>query len=404
MALAVGGHTIIPTHEFIRGKKRKMKLFDVYPLYNLKPVRGEGNYVYDEKGEAYLDLYGGHAVISIGHAHPHYIAKITKQLHALGFYSNSIVNDLQTELAQKLGALSGCDSYNLFLCNSGAEANENALKMASFHNGRTKVMAFKKSFHGRTSAAVNVTDSPYIQAPINKTFPVDFLPWNDLDAVAKSISKGDVAAVIIEGIQGVGGIYVPNPHFLQELQALCHKHDTVLILDEVQSGYGRSGRFFAFQHVPEIEPDLITMAKGMGNGFPVGGVLVHPKFKAKHGMLGTTFGGSHLACAASIAVLEVLYQEKLIQNAAEVGNYLLDELAKVELIKEIRGEGLMVGMEFDFNTAELRKNLLFDEKVFVGSSSNPNVIRLLPALCLGIKEVDLFTEKLDQALNKLELE
>lgn len=381
-----------------------MKLFDVYPLYNLKPVKGQGNYVYDEKGQAYLDLYGGHAVISIGHAHPHYVAKLTEQLNSLGFYSNSIQNDLQIELAQKLGALSGCDQYNLFLCNSGAEANENALKMASFHNGRTKVLAFKKGFHGRTSAAVNVTDSPYIQAPINKTFPVELVAWNDLEAVQKSLSKGDVAAVIIEGIQGIGGIYVPDPHLLQEMQALCHKHDTVLILDEIQSGYGRSGEFFAFQHVPGIEPDLITIAKGMGNGFPVGGVLIHPKFQAKHGMLGTTFGGSHLACAASIAVLEVMYLERLVQNAAEVGTYLLDELAKVELIKEIRGEGLMVGMEFDFNTTELRKSLLFDEKVFVGSSSNPNVIRLLPALCLGIKEVDLFMEKLDQALNKLELE
>ncbi|HOY20025.1 MAG TPA: aminotransferase class III-fold pyridoxal phosphate-dependent enzyme [Haliscomenobacter sp.] len=381
-----------------------MKLFDVYPLYNLKPVRGQGNYVYDEKGQAYLDLYGGHAVISIGHAHPHYVAKLTNQLQSLGFYSNSIQNDLQIELAQKLGALSGCDQYNLFLCNSGAEANENALKMASFHNGRTRVLAFKKGFHGRTSAAVNVTDSAYIQAPINKGFPVDLIAWDDLDAAKKILSQGDVAAVIIEGIQGIGGIYVPNPHFLQELQDLCRLHNTMLILDEIQSGYGRSGCFFAFQHVPGIEPDLITIAKGMGNGFPVGGLLIHPKFKAKHGMLGTTFGGSHLACAASIAVLDVMYQERLVQNAAEVGSYLLDELAKVELIKEIRGEGLMVGMEFDFNTTELRKNLLFDEKVFVGSSSNPNVIRLLPALCLGIKEVDIFMEKLDQALNKLELE
>ncbi|AEE52039.1 aspartate aminotransferase family protein [Haliscomenobacter hydrossis] len=381
-----------------------MKLFDVYPLYNLKPVRGQGNYVYDEKGQAYLDLYGGHAVISIGHAHPHYVAKLTNQLQSLGFYSNSIQNELQIELAQKLGALSGCDQYNLFLCNSGAEANENALKMASFHNGRTRVLAFKKGFHGRTSAAVNVTDSPYIQAPINKGFPVDLIAWDDLDAAKKILAKGDVAAVIIEGIQGIGGIYVPDPHFLQELQDLCRLHNTMLILDEIQSGYGRSGCFFAFQHVPGIEPDLITIAKGMGNGFPVGGLLIHPKFKAKHGMLGTTFGGSHLACAASIAVLDVMYQERLVQNAAEVGSYLLDELAKVELIKEIRGEGLMVGMEFDFNTTELRKNLLFDEKVFVGSSSNPNVIRLLPALCLGIKEVDIFMEKLDQALNKLELE
>ena len=388
----------------IWAKATSMKLFDVYPLYNLKPVKGQGNYVYDEKGQAYLDLYGGHAVISIGHAHPHYVAKLTEQLNTLGFYSNSIQNDLQIELAQKLGALSGCDQYNLFLCNSGAEANENALKMASFHNGRTKVLAFKKGFHGRTSAAVNVTDSPYIQAPINKTFPVELVAWNDLEAVQKSLSKGDVAAVIIEGIQGIGGIHVPDPHLLQEMQALCRQYDTVLILDEIQSGYGRSGCFFAFQHVPGIEPDLITIAKGMGNGFPVGGLLLHPKFQAKHGLLGTTFGGSHLACAASIAVLEVMYQERLVQNAAEVGSYLLDELAKVELIKEIRGEGLMVGMEFDFNTAELRKSLLFDEKVFVGSSSNPNVIRLLPALCLGIKEVDLFMEKLDQVLNKLELE
>jgi acetylornithine aminotransferase len=340
-------------------------------------------------------------VISIGHAHPHYIAKITEQLQTLGFYSNSILNDLQTELAQKLGALSGCDHYALFLCNSGAEANENALKMASFYNGRSKVLAFKKGFHGRTSAAVNVTDSKYIQAPINKGFIVDLVTWNDLDAVQKSLSQGDVAAVIIEGIQGIGGIYVPDPEFLLQLQSLCQQYNTVLILDEIQSGYGRSGRFFSYQHVPGVEPDLITVAKGMGNGFPIGGLLVHPKFEAKHGLLGTTFGGNHLACAAGIAVLDVLYQEKLIQNAATIGNYLMDELANVELIQEIRGEGLMIGLEFDFNTADLRKNLLFDEKVFVGSSSNPNIVRLLPALCLGTKEVDVFVEKLDNALNKL---
>ncbi len=375
-----------------------MELFDVYPLYELKPVRGEGNYVFDDKDQAYLDLYGGHAVISIGHSHPHYVQKVSEQVAKLGFYSNSVLNDLQTELANKLGALSGCDHYRLFLCNSGAEANENALKMASFYNGRSKVVAFKKSFHGRTSAAVNVTDSPYIQAAINRTFQVDYLPLNDLETLEKSLAKEDVSAVIVEGIQGVGGIYVADPEFLLATQALCKKYNTVLILDEIQSGYGRSGRFFAFQYAPGLEPDLISIAKGMGNGFPIGGLLLHPKFEAKHGLLGTTFGGNHLACAAGIAVLDVLYQDQLVQNAAEVGAYLIDELSQMEHVQEVRGEGLMIGIEFGFNTAKLRKSLLFEQKVFVGSASNANVVRLLPALSLGQKEADLFLEKLDHAL------
>jgi acetylornithine aminotransferase len=378
-----------------------MQLFDVYPLYDLKPVRGKGNYVYDEQGQAYLDLYGGHAVISIGHSHPHYVQKMTAQLEQLAFYSNSVQNDLQIELAQKLGELSGMDDYHLFLINSGAEANENALKLASFHNGRTRVIAFDRAFHGRTSAAVNVTHNPSIQAPLNKTFPTAFLPWNDVDTACAEINKGDVAAVIIEGIQGVGGIYVPDPEFLLAIQEACRKNDTVLILDEIQSGYGRSGRFFAFQHTPGLQPDLVSVAKGMGNGFPIGGILIHPKFVAKHGLLGTTFGGSHLACAAGIAVLDVLKQEKLIDNAANMGALLQKELLNhFPDIKEIRGQGLMIGMEFDFNTATLRKKLLFDEKVFTGSAGNPNVMRLLPALSLGVEEVTLFLEKLEKALIK----
>jgi acetylornithine aminotransferase len=378
-----------------------MQLFDVYPLYDLNPVRGLGNYVYDEQGEAYLDLYGGHAVISIGHSHPHYVQKMTDQLGKLAFYSNSVQNDLQLELAQKLGALSGCDDYRLFLINSGAEANENALKLASFFNGRTKIIAFDRAFHGRTSAAVNVTHNPSIQAPINKTFATAFLPWNDLEAVRTELNKGDVAAVIIEGIQGVGGIYVPDPEFLLGIQEACRQTNTVFILDEIQSGYGRSGRFFAFQHTPGLEPDLISIAKGMGNGFPIGGILIHPKFTAKHGLLGTTFGGSHLACAAGIAVLDVLQQEKLIENAANMGALLHRELTShfPEII-EVRGEGLMLGLQFDFNTADLRKKLLFEGKVFTGSAGHPNVMRLLPALSLGSEEVAIFLERLEKTLAK----
>lgn len=374
-----------------------MKLFDVYPLYDINPVKGKGCYVYDEQGTAYLDLYGGHAVISIGHGHPHYIKRVTEQLEALPFYSNSVQNRVQEALAEKLGEVSGCNEYNLFLINSGAEANENALKVASFYNNRTKVIAFKKSFHGRTSAAVNITDNENIKAPINKRYEAEFHEWNDLESVKASLSKGDVSAVIIEGIQGIGGIYVPDTAFLKELQTLCAAYNTVFILDEIQSGYGRSGKFFAFQYT-DIQPDLITVAKGMGNGFPIGGVLIHPKFQAKYGMLGTTFGGNHLACAAGLAVLEVMEKENLIENASNVGNYLLKELNNFDGVREVRGQGLMIGVEFDFPTGDLRKHLLFKEHVFVGSASNANVIRLLPPLSLSKAEADLFLEKLEQSL------
>lgn len=374
-----------------------MQLFDVYPLYDLEPVRAEGHYVYDAQGNAYLDLYGGHAVISIGHSHPHYIKTISEQLKRIGFYSNSIQNPLQQELADKLGLLSNCEEYQLFLCNSGAEANENALKMASFHNGRTKVIAFKKAFHGRTSVAVNATDNDKIKAPINRTYATEFHEWNDLESVSKSLANGDVCAVIIEGIQGIGGIHIPDPEFLEAVADLCKKHDTVLILDEIQSGYGRSGKFFAYQYT-QVEPDLITMAKGMGNGFPIGGLLIHPRFKASYGLLGTTFGGNHLACAAAIAVLDVIKEEQLVANAAQIGNYLMEQLSTIEEATEVRGQGLMIGLEFSTPVGPLRKQLLFEHKVFTGSSSDSNVLRLLPALSLGKAEADLFIQELKAAL------
>ncbi len=377
-----------------------MNLFDVYPLYDICPVKGLGSYVWDEKGTKYLDFYGGHAVISIGHSHPHYITKITGQLHALAFYSNSIVNPLQSQLADLLGELSGCQDYQLFLCNSGAEANENALKMASFENGRKKIIAFKKAFHGRTSAAVNVTDSKGIQAPINSTFEVVYLPLNDFDALEKAFLHTDIAAVIIEGIQGIGGIHIPEKAFLQKISTLCQGSNTVLILDEIQSGYGRSGSFFAFQKAG-IQPDIISMAKGMGNGFPIGGILLHPRFKAKHGLLGTTFGGSHLACAAGIAVLEVIRDEKLMEHAAEAGRYLLNELKTSALpgVVDVRGEGLMIGIEFDYNTATLRKKLLIDKHIFTGSSSDPNTIRLLPSLTVSNSEIEQLLSGLKSVLH-----
>jgi acetylornithine aminotransferase len=374
-----------------------MNLFNVYPLFDIEIAKGIGCRTYDNQGIEYLDLYGGHAVISIGHSHPFYVQKMTQQLEKLVFYSNSVQNKLQVKLAEKLGKLSGYEDYSLFLVNSGAEANENALKLASFHNGRTKVIAFDKSFHGRTSAAVRVTDNKKIVAPINEGFEVDFIKLNDIDSVHKSLKNNDVCAVIIEGIQGIGGIRIPEPEFLQQLSIACKETGTVLILDEIQSGYGRSGKFFAHQYA-DIRPDLITVAKGMGNGFPVGGVLISPMFEASHGMLGTTFGGSHLACTASIAVLDILKAEHLIENAEKTGKYLLNELKKLPQIKEVRGLGLMIGIEFEQPVKEIRNQLLFDKHIFTGATGT-NIIRLLPPLCLTISDANLFLENFKEVLN-----
>lgn len=368
-----------------------MNLFNVYPLFDIEITKGVGCRTYDNQGIEYLDLYGGHAVISIGHSHPYYVQKLTEQTEKLVFYSNSVINKLQEELADKLGKISGYDDYSLFLINSGAEANENALKLASFHNGRSKVIAFSKSFHGRTSAAVRVTNNPKIVAPINEGFDVEFFALNDIEPVRESLNKGDVCAVIIEGVQGVGGIQVPDAEFLRELSSACKVNGTILILDEVQSGYGRSGKFFAHQHAG-IRPDLITVAKGMGNGFPIGGVLISPVFEASHGLLGTTFGGSHLACTAAIAVLDVMKAEHLVENAQKTGDYLLEELRKLPQIKEVRGLGLMIGIEFEESVKELRTKLLFEKKIFTGVSGT-NTIRLLPPLCLSKSDADFFLEQ-----------
>ena len=373
-----------------------MKLFDVYPLFDLEIVAGKGCYTYDTQGTEYLDLYGGHAVISIGHSHPCYVKRITEQAQKLVFYSNSVINSLQQQLADKLGALSGYDDYALFLINSGAEANENALKLASFHTGKKKVIAFAHSFHGRTSAAVKVTDNPRIVAPINDTFEVAFLPLNDMTRVEQEMAAGNVCAVIIEGIQGVGGIQVPDAQFLRDLREACTRHGVVLIVDEVQSGYGRTGKFFAHQHAG-IRPDLITVAKGMGNGFPIGGVLISPQFTPVYGMLGTTFGGNHLACAAACTVLDVMRDEHLVDNAARVGQYLIDRLREIPQIKEVRGKGLMIGLEFDQPVKELRHKLLFEQHVFTGASGT-NVIRLLPPLSLSQEQADCFIGKLKNIL------
>ena len=353
-----------------------MKLFDVYPLFNIEIVKGKGCHVWDKEGNEYLDLYGGHAVISVGHSHPTYVKAISEQVSKLGFYSNSVINSLQQTLADKLGKASGYDEYSLFLINSGAEANENALKLASFHNGKKRVLAFQHSFHGRTSAAVRVTDNPKIIAPVNEGLDVSYLPLNDKAAVEAELKKGDVSSVIIEGIQGVGGIQVPTDDFLQELRSLCTKYQAVLIIDEIQSGYGRSGKFFAHQYAG-IRPDMITVAKGIANGFPMGAVLISPIFKPIYGMLGTTFGGNHLACAAAIAVLDIMHDEGLVANAEKVGSYLLEELHKFPGIKEIRGRGLMIGIEFEEPIKEIRSKLLFEQKVFTGVAGT-NTIRLLP--------------------------
>lgn len=365
-----------------------MELFNVYSLYPIEPVRGQGCFVYDAAGTEYLDLYGGHAVISIGHAQPDYVRAVQEQVARLGFYSNSVENSLQTTLAEKLGRISGYDDYRLFLCNSGAEANENALKLASFHTGRTKVLAFSKAFHGRTSGAVAATDNPAICAPFNRTANVEFTPLNDLEAARATLATREFAAVIVEGIQGVAGIHLPTDDFLRGLRAAATETGTQLILDEIQSGYGRTGRFFAHQWAG-IRPDLITVAKGMGNGFPIGGVLIAPHFEAHPGLLGTTFGGSHLACAAAIAVLEVIEREKLVENAAQVGEYLLAELHKIEGVKEVRGRGLMIGIEIDGSGPELRRRLLFGKHIFTGGAG-PSTVRLLPALCITREMADRF--------------
>ena len=373
-----------------------MTLFNVYSLYPVEPVRGKGFFVYNAAGTEYLDLYGGHAVISIGHAQPDYVKAISEQAARLGFYSNSVENSLQTALAEKLGRASGYGDYSLFLCNSGAEANENALKLASFQTGRAKVLAFSKAFHGRTSGAVAATDNPSIRSPFNGTPNVEFTPLNDLEAARAKLATREFAAVIIEGIQGVSGIHCPTDEFLRGLRAAATETGTQLVLDEIQSGYGRTGRFFAHQWAG-IRPDLITMAKGMGNGFPIGGVLIAPHFEARPGLLGTTFGGSHLACAAAIAVLDVMEREKLVENAADTGEYLLGELRKADGPKEIRGRGLMIGIEIDGSGAEFRKKLLFGKHVFTGGAG-ASTVRLLPALCLTRELADRFLDAFDATL------
>ena len=373
-----------------------MELFDVYPLFDIEIVKGRGVHTYDAQGTEYLDLYGGHAVISVGHSHPHYVEALRKQAENLVFYSNSVINSLQQKLADKLGKVSGYDDYQLFLVNSGAEANENALKLASFHTGRSRVLSFKKAFHGRTSLAVEATDNPKIVAPVNESGHITFVPFNDIDAVKAELAKGDVCAVIIEGIQGVGGVQIPNDTFLQELREECSAAGTVLILDEIQSGYGRSGKFFAHQYAG-VRPDIITMAKGIGNGFPLGGMLISPAIKPSYGMLGTTFGGNHLACAAGIAVLEIFESEILVENAREVGEYLMSQLKELPGIKEVRGRGLMIGIEFEEPVKELRRKLLFEQKVFTGASGT-NVLRLLPPLVLSKDDVDEFIKRFKAVL------
>ncbi|MBP8776926.1 MAG: aminotransferase class III-fold pyridoxal phosphate-dependent enzyme [Bacteroidaceae bacterium] len=373
-----------------------MNLFDVYPLFNVNIVKGQGCHVWDEEGTEYLDLYGGHAVISIGHSHPHYVQSVSQQVATLGFYSNSVINKLQQQLAERLGKASGYEDYSLFLINSGAEANENALKLASFQNGRTRVLSVSKAFHGRTSLAVEVTNNPKIIAPINDNGHVMYLPMNDIEAARTELLKGDVCALIIEGIQGVGGIVIPEVAYLQELRKLCTETGTILILDEIQSGYGRSGKFFAHQWAG-IRPDLITVAKGIANGFPMSGLLIHPMFKPVYGMLGTTFGGNHLGCAAALAVLDVMEQENLVENAYKIGEYLMQELRKYPQIKEVRGQGLMIGMEFAEPVKEIRQKLIYEQHVFTGASGT-NVIRLLPPLCLRKAEADEFLKRLSTVL------
>ena len=374
-----------------------MKLFDVYPLNDVTIVKALGSYVWDDKGTRYLDLYGGHAVISIGHTNPHWVKRIEEQLHQISFYSNSIKIPLQQELANKLGKLSGKENYQLFLCNSGAEANENALKLASFYNGRKKIIAFKKAFHGRTSLAVAATDNPSIVAPVNETDHVLFLPFNDEAALQQAFAEQEISAVIIEGIQGVGGINVATDSFLKKIRTLCDEHNSVYIADSVQCGYGRTGKFYSHDFAG-VDADIYTMAKGMGNGFPIGAISIAPKFEAKHLMLGTTFGGNHLACAAALAVLEVMETENLMDNATEIGNYLVEGLQKLPNIVEVRGKGLMIGIELPDSMKHVKQNLLYKHQIFTGEAK-PNVIRLLPALNITKTEADIFLEAI-----KIELE
>ena len=373
-----------------------MKLFDVYPLNDITIVKAAGSYVWDNAGQQYLDMYGGHAVISIGHTHPHYVKRLEDQLHKVGFYSNSIKIPLQNELAEKLGKVSGKENYQLFMCNSGAEANENALKLASFYNGRKKIIAFKKGFHGRTSLAVAVTDNPNIVAPVNQTDNVIFLPFNDEAALEQAFRHHEISSVIIEGIQGVGGINVAAHSFLQKIRSLCDEHNAVYIADAVQCGYGRSGKFYAHDY-SGADADIYTMAKGMGNGFPVAAISISPKIQPKYFMLGTTFGGNHLACAAALAVLEVIEQDDLISNAKTIGDYLMAELKQLPQIVEVRGSGLMIGIDLPDTLKEVKKNLLFKHKIFTGEAK-PNVIRLLPALNIGRVEADIFLEALHKEL------
>ncbi|WP_242130654.1 aspartate aminotransferase family protein [Aestuariivivens marinum] len=377
-----------------------MPLFDVYPLYDVTPIKAKDILVYDNQGTEYLDLYGGHAVISIGHSHPTYVSKISEQLENLGFYSNSIKNPLQMALAEKLGQLSSCEDYHLFLCNSGAEANENALKLASFNTGKKKVIAFKNGFHGRTSAAVAVTDNPKIIAPINEQQEVVFVDLGDEEAVETALQSGDVCAVIVEGIQGIGGLDEATTDFYQKLSALCKQYGALYIADEIQCGYGRTGDFFAFQR-HGITPDVISMAKGMGNGFPIGGILIHPNIKASFGLLGTTFGGNHLACAAALAVLEVMETENLMQNVRDVSTYFVEKASSITLVKQVKGRGLMLGLEFDFPIAELRKQLIFKHHIFTGSAKDPNILRILPPLTLQKSHIDAFFEALQTVLKSL---
>lgn len=375
-----------------------MKLFDVYPLNNIVIEKAEGSYVWDNQGTRYLDMYGGHAVISIGHTHPHWVKRIEEQLHKIAFYSNSVIIPLQQQLADKLAVLSGKTDYQLFLCNSGAEANENALKLASFHTGRKKIIAFTKSFHGRTSLAVAATDSPSIVAPVNETENIIFLPFNDINALHECFAKegNSIAAVITEGIQGVGGIMVASDLFLQTIRSLCNQYGAVFIADSVQCGYGRTGKFFAHDHAG-IDADIYSMAKGMGNGFPIGGILIAPHIQPKHGMLGTTFGGNHLACAAALAVLEVMENEKLMKQTAENGAYLIEQLKTIPELHNVRGKGLMIGFDVSEKVKNLKKVLLQEYKIFTGEAK-PNVIRLLPSLALDRKQVDEFLQSLKQAI------